>query len=161
MTRPPTVSTNDDPADAPAPCHRPGGRHRGDHRRPRPPVAPSTGLLGRITLDGAAFHISRVRRCPEHENQLLHEAVPAYDSQGQAAGRVATAATSPHVSGDTARTASIGHFDATAWLSEHGTEYGPRQIRGNESRHDEPRTRASDRGCRTYADPTQEPGARQ
>lgn len=34
---------------------------------------------------------------------------------------VATAHTSPHVSGDTI---DIGPSDATAWLSEHGAEYG-------------------------------------
>jgi len=46
-------------------------------------------------------------------------------------------------------------FDATAWLSEHGAEYGPCQTYSNESWHYEVRPRAVGRGCPPmYADST-------
>jgi hypothetical protein len=52
----------------------------------------------------------------------------------------------------------IGPFDATAWLSEHGAEYGLCQIYRNEPWHYEFRARAIDRRCpRMYADPSQDP----
>jgi zinc D-Ala-D-Ala carboxypeptidase len=68
---------------------------------------------------------------------------------------VATPNTSAHVSGDAV---DIGHFDATAWLSEHGAEYGLCQIYSNEPWHYELRPEASDYGCPPmYADPTHDP----
>ena len=64
---------------------------------------------------------------------------------------VATADTSAHVSGDAV---DIGHFDATAWLSEHGAEYGLCQIYSNEPWHYELRPQAIDHDCpRRYATP--------
>jgi hypothetical protein len=68
---------------------------------------------------------------------------------------VATADTSPHVSGDAV---DIEPFEATAWLSEHGARYGLCQIYGNEPWHYELRPEAIDHGCPPmYADPTHDP----
>jgi hypothetical protein len=68
---------------------------------------------------------------------------------------VATADTSPHVSGDAI---DIGHSDARAWLSEHGAAYGLCQIYSNEPWHYELRPEAIVHGCPAmYADPTQDP----
>ncbi|WP_344939449.1 hypothetical protein [Actinomadura miaoliensis] len=56
----------------------------------------------------------------------------------------------------------IGHPNATAWLTEHGAEYGLCQIYRNEAWHYEPSTHAIDRGCpRMYANPTQDPRMQQ
>ena len=57
---------------------------------------------------------------------------------------MATPETSPHVSGDAV---DIGTPDATAWLSEHGAEYGLCQIYRNEPWHYELRPEAIDHGC--------------
>ncbi|TLS41805.1 peptidase M15 [Streptomyces montanus] len=109
--------------------------------------------------DGVEFYVNSGWRSPGYQNQLLREAVSKYGSEDEAARRVATAATSPHVSGDAV---DIGHSDATAWLSDHGAEYGLCQIYRNEPWHYELRTRAIDRGCpRMYADPTQDPRMQQ
>ena len=55
-----------------------------------------------------------------------------------------------------------GPFDATAWLSEHGSEYGLCQIYGNEPWHYELRPEAIDHGCPPmYADPTHDPRMQQ
>jgi hypothetical protein len=98
-------------------------------------------------------------RSPEYQEQLLHEAVSKYGSEKEAARWVATPDTSPHVSGDAV---DIGSFDATAWLSEHGAEYGLCQIYSNESWHYELRPGAIDRGCPPmYADPTHDPRMQQ
>ncbi|PVE14114.1 hypothetical protein Y717_25180 [Streptomyces scopuliridis RB72] len=91
--------------------------------------------------------------------RALREAVSKYGSEDQAARRVATVATSPHVSGDAV---DIGHSDATAWLSKHGAEYGLCPIYRNEPWHYELRTNAIDHGCpRMYDDPTQDPRMQQ
>ncbi|WP_461062302.1 M15 family metallopeptidase [Streptomyces pseudoechinosporeus] len=109
--------------------------------------------------DGVEFYVNSGWRSPEYQNQLLREAVSKYGSEDEAARWVATAATSPHVSGDAV---DIGRSDATAWLSEHGAEYGLCQIYRNEPWHYELRTEAIDRGCpRMYADPTQDPRMQQ
>jgi hypothetical protein len=72
---------------------------------------------------------------------------------------VATPDTSAHVSGDAV---DIAPFDATAWLSEHGAEYGLCQIYSNEPWHYERRPEAIDRGCPPmYADPTRDPRMQQ
>jgi zinc D-Ala-D-Ala carboxypeptidase len=94
-------------------------------------------------------------RSPEYQNRLLRQAVSKYGSAEEAARWVATAETSPHVSGDAV---DIGPSGATAWLSEHGAEYGLCQIYGNEPWHYELRPEAVDHGCpRMYADPTHDP----
>jgi hypothetical protein len=109
--------------------------------------------------DGVEVYVTSGWRSPEYQNLLLREAVSKYGSEDAAARWVATAATSPHVSGDAV---DIWHSDATAWLSKHGAEYGLCQIYRNEPWHYELRTNAIDRGCpRMYADPTQDPRMQQ
>jgi zinc D-Ala-D-Ala carboxypeptidase len=108
---------------------------------------------------GIEFYVNSGWRSPEYQNRLLGEAVSKYGSEEEAARWVATAETSPHVSGDAV---DIGSFDATAWLSEHGAEYGLCQIYGNEPWHHELRPEAIDHGCpATYADPTHDPRMQQ
>ncbi|MFI6279773.1 M15 family metallopeptidase [Streptomyces sp. NPDC050988] len=105
--------------------------------------------------NGVELYVNSGWRSPEYQNQLLREAVAKYGSQDEAARWVATAATSPHVSGDAV---DLGHSDTTVWLSKHGSEYGLCQIYRNEPWHYELRTHAIDYGCpRMYADPTQDP----
>ena len=105
--------------------------------------------------EGVEFVVDSGWRSREYQNQLLREAVSEYGSEAEAARWVATAETSAHVSGDAV---DIGPFDATAWLSEHGAEYGLCRIYGNEPWHYELRPDAIDHGCPpTYADPTQDP----
>ena len=69
---------------------------------------------------------------------------PTYGSEEEAARWVATADTSAHVSGDAV---DIGSSDATAWLSEHGAQYGLCPIYDNEPWHFELRPEAIDQGC--------------
>jgi zinc D-Ala-D-Ala carboxypeptidase len=105
--------------------------------------------------DGIEYVVDSGWRSPEYQHQLLREAVSEYGSEEEAARWVATADTSPHVSGDAI---DIGPSDATAWLSEHGAEYGLCQIYGNEPWHYELRPEAVDHGCPAmYADPTHDP----
>jgi zinc D-Ala-D-Ala carboxypeptidase len=109
--------------------------------------------------DGVEFDVDSGWRSPEYQNQLLREAVSEYGSEEEAARWVATAETSPHVSGDAV---DIGPFDATAWLTEHGAQYGLCQIYSNEPWHYELRPEAIDRGCPPmYADPTHDPRMQQ
>ena len=105
--------------------------------------------------DGVDFFVDSGWRSPEYQERLLHEAVSKYGSAEEAARWVATPDTSAHVSGDAV---DIGPSDATAWLSEHGAEYGLCQIYGNEPWHYELRPEAGDRGCPPmYADPAHDP----
>jgi zinc D-Ala-D-Ala carboxypeptidase len=109
--------------------------------------------------DGVEFFVDSGWRSPEYQEQLLREAVSKYGSEEEAARWVATPNTSPHVSGDAV---DIGHSDATAWLSEHGAEYGVCQIYANEPWHYELRPEAVDHGCPAmYADPTHDPRMQQ
>jgi D-alanyl-D-alanine carboxypeptidase len=109
--------------------------------------------------DGVEFYVISGWRSPEYQIQLLREAVSKYGSEQEAARWVATADTSPHVSGDAV---DIGSVDATAWLSEHGAEYGLCQIYNNEPWHYELRPEATDHGCPpTFADPTRDPRMQQ
>jgi D-alanyl-D-alanine carboxypeptidase len=109
--------------------------------------------------DGIEFYVSSGWRSAEYQNQLLREAVSEYGSEEEAARWVATADTSAHVSGNAV---DIDSFDATAWLSEHGAEYGLCQIYRNESWHYELRPQAVDRGCPPmYADLTHDPRMQQ
>lgn len=109
--------------------------------------------------DNVTFYVNSGRRSPAYQDQLLREAVSTYGSEDEAARWVATADTSPHVSGDAV---DLGQSDATAWLSEHGAEYGVCQIYRNEPWHYELRPEAIDDGCPVmYADPTQDPRMRQ
>lgn len=105
--------------------------------------------------DGIEFQVNSGWRSPDYQDALLQDAVSEYGSEGEAARWVATAETSPHVSGDAI---DIGPVDATSWLSQHGAAYGLCQIYVNESWHYEFRPAAVYRGCPpTYADPTQDP----
>jgi zinc D-Ala-D-Ala carboxypeptidase len=108
---------------------------------------------------GVEFFVDSGWRSPEYQNQLLREAVSEYGSEEEAARWVATAETSAHVSGDAV---DIGPFDAMAWLSEHGAQYGLCRIYSNEPWHYELRPDAIDHGCPpVYADPTHDPRMQQ
>jgi zinc D-Ala-D-Ala carboxypeptidase len=109
--------------------------------------------------DGVEFLVNSGWRSPEYQEQLLQDAVAEYGSVEEAARWVATADTSPHVSGDAV---DVAPDEATAWLSEHGAEYGLCQIWGNEPWHYELRPEAIDHGCPPmYADPTEDPRMQQ
>ncbi len=109
--------------------------------------------------DGVEFFVNSGWRSPEYQEQLLHEAVSKYGSEEEAARWVATPTTSAHVSGDAV---DIGPFDARAWLSKHGAEYGLCQIYSNEPWHYELRPDAIDDGCPPmYTDPTHDPRMQQ
>ncbi|MCX5205187.1 D-alanyl-D-alanine carboxypeptidase family protein [Streptomyces sp. NBC_00237] len=109
--------------------------------------------------DGVVFQVNSGWRSPRYQNQLLREAVSTYGTAAEAARWVATAKTSPHVSGEAV---DLGRSAATAWLSEHGAAYGLCRIYQNEPWHYELRTEAIDHGCpRRYADPTEDPRMRQ
>jgi zinc D-Ala-D-Ala carboxypeptidase len=109
--------------------------------------------------DGVEFVVNSGWRSPAYEEQLRREAVSKYGSEEEAARWVATSETSAHVSGDAI---DIAPFDAMAWLSEHGAEYGLCQIYSNEPWHYELRPEAIDRGCPPmYADPTHDPRMQQ
>ncbi|WP_374947749.1 M15 family metallopeptidase [Agreia sp.] len=109
--------------------------------------------------DGIAFHMNSGWRSREYQDRLFRQAVSEYGSEAQAARWVATADTSAHVSGNAV---DIEPSDATAWLSEHGAEYGLCRIYLNEPWHYEPRSDAVGHGCPAmYADPTRDPRLRQ
>ena len=109
--------------------------------------------------DGVDFYVEGGWRSPEYQDQLLREAISEYGSEAEAARWVATAQTSAHVSGDAV---DIGPSAATAWLSEHGAEYGLCEIYSNEPWHYELRPEASAHGCPpAYADPTHDPRMQQ
>jgi zinc D-Ala-D-Ala carboxypeptidase len=121
------------------------------------------GALRQAATDAAAggveFFVDSGWRSPAYQEQLLHDAVSKYGSEEEAARWVATPDTSPHVSGDAI---DIGHFEARAWLSEHGAQYGLCRIYGNEPWHYELRPEAIDHGCPPmYADPTHDPRMQQ
>ena len=107
---------------------------------------------------GIELQINSGWRTPAYQEQLLREAVAEYGSEEEAGRWVANANTSAHVSGDAV---DIGPFEAMAWLSEHGAEYGLCQIYRNEPWHYELRPEATSRRCpRMYADPTKDPRMR-
>jgi zinc D-Ala-D-Ala carboxypeptidase len=105
--------------------------------------------------DGIALFVVSGWRSPAYQDALLREAISKYGSEAEAARWVATADTSPHVSGDAV---DIEPYDAMGWLSRHGGRYGLCQIYRNEPWHYELRPSATERGCpRMYADPTDDP----
>jgi len=107
---------------------------------------------------GFDFHVVSGWRAPSYQDELFREAVSKYGSQEEAERWVATASTSPHVSGDAI---DIGPVDAAAWLSAHGAEYGLCQIYRNEPWHFELRSASPDRRCPPmYADPAHDPRMR-
>jgi hypothetical protein len=125
-----------------------------------------TGLLDALRRaakaaanDRVVFQVNSGWRSPRYQNQLLREAVSKYGTAAEAARWVATAKTSPHVSGEAV---DLGRSAATAWLAEHGAAYGLCRIYQNEPWHYELRADAIDRGCpRRYADPTEDPRMQQ
>lgn len=107
------------------------------------------------TAESVEFVLTSGWRSKSYQNQLLDEAISEYGSVAEAARWVATADTSPHVSGDAI---DVGSSDAITWLSEHGAAYGLCQIYANEPWHYELRPEAKERGCPSmYADPTHDP----
>jgi LAS superfamily LD-carboxypeptidase LdcB len=120
------------------------------------------GALRRAAIDaahnGVELFVDSGWRSPGYQEELLDEAVARYGSPEEAARWVATPNTSAHVSG---AAVDIG-LEGTAWLSEHGAEYGLCQVYDNEPWHYELRPRAVDHGCPpTYADPTHDPRMQQ
>jgi zinc D-Ala-D-Ala carboxypeptidase len=108
---------------------------------------------------GVDFYVDSGWRSAEYQERLLRDAVSKYGSEEEAARWVASPNRSAHVSGDAV---DIRPSAATAWLSEHGAEYGLCQIYGNEPWHYELRPEAVDVGCPPiYADPTQDPRMQQ
>ena len=145
----------------------PGDAARREHHGPRPAIAnldPALlGALRQAEMDaagnGVEFSINSGWRSSGRQEKLLQEAISEYGSEEAAARWVATADTSPHVSGDAV---DIGASDATAWLSERGASYALCQIYGNEPWHYELRPEAIDDGCPPmYADPTDDPRMQQ
>jgi LAS superfamily LD-carboxypeptidase LdcB len=109
--------------------------------------------------DGVDLQVTSGWRSQAYQKQLLREAVSEYGSEEEAARWVATPETSPHVSGDAV---DLGPSDATAWLSDHGSDYGLCQIYGNEPWHYELRPGSVGHGCPpAYADPTHDPRMQQ
>jgi zinc D-Ala-D-Ala carboxypeptidase len=138
--------------------------HRGDENPEVDNLDPD--LLGALrqaeadaAADGVEFTINSGWRSAEYQEHLFREAVSEYGSEEEAARWVATADTSPHVSGDAV---DIGPAEAAAWLTEHGADYGLCQIYDNEPWHFELRADAIDGGCPAmYADPTDDPRMQQ
>ncbi|MFF0726591.1 M15 family metallopeptidase [Streptomyces sp. NPDC004134] len=115
--------------------------------------------LRKAATDAAAYGVEiRVNsgwRSPAYQDRLLRDAIGKYGSEEEAARWVATAETSPHVSGDAV---DLGESDATMWLFEHGAAYGLCPVYRNEPWHYELRTEAIGGRCPPmYADPTQDP----
>jgi len=105
--------------------------------------------------DGIELSVNSGWRSPTYQSQLLRAAISEYGSEEEATRWVATAETSPHVSG---KAVDIGAVEAVTWLAEHGADYGLCRIYRNEPWHYELRPQAIDGGCpRTYADPTRDP----
>jgi len=104
---------------------------------------------------GVTFYVNSGWRSRGYQNELLSVAVSTYGSESAAARWVATADTSPHVSGEAV---DIGKDEATAWLSRHGAKLGLCQIYVNEPWHYELRPAAREGRCPPmYADPTHDP----
>ncbi|WP_343831866.1 M15 family metallopeptidase [Glutamicibacter creatinolyticus] len=105
--------------------------------------------------DDIKFIVNSGWRSEAFQQQLLDEAVDRYGSKREAARWVATAQTSPHVSGNAI---DIGSYDARAWLDQHGRYYGLCTVYENEPWHFELRPEAVSQGCPApYTDPTEDP----
>lgn len=108
---------------------------------------------------GVALSVTGGWRSPEHQEQLLRDAVAEHGSPEEAARWVATAETSLHVSGDAV---DVGPAGAAAWLAANGAGYGLCPVYRNEPWHVELRPGAVDDGCPPlYADPTHDPRMQQ
>ena len=115
--------------------------------------------LRQAARDAAKYGVKMVVnsgwRSPEYQELLFRQAVSKYGSEEKAARWVATADTSPHVSG---HAVDIGPSRATAWLSKHGAKYRLCQVYRNEPWHYELRPEAIKDGCPPkYANPSHDP----
>ncbi|NGO79806.1 M15 family metallopeptidase [Streptomyces sp. YC504] len=115
--------------------------------------------LRRAATDaGITMSVNSGWRSADYQDDLLRKAVAQYGSEEEAARWVATAQTSPHVSGEAV---DLGPNAAQAWLSRHGAVYGLCQTYRNEPWHYELRPEAVRAGCPVmYADPTEDPRMR-
>jgi len=105
--------------------------------------------------DDIKFIVNSGWRSEAFQQQLLDKAVDRYGSKREAARWVATAQTSPHVSGNAIY---IGSYDAWVWLGQHGRYYGLCAVYENEPWHFEPRPEAvSQRWPAPFTDPTEDP----
>lgn len=105
--------------------------------------------------DGVSLVVNSGWRSADLQSRLLREAIATYGSEEEAARWVATAETSPHVSGDAV---DIGPWAGADWLGRHGEAYGLCQIYVNEAWHFEYRSEATTQGCpRMFLDPTRDP----
>jgi LAS superfamily LD-carboxypeptidase LdcB len=105
--------------------------------------------------DGIEVTVNSGWRSAQYQDRLFDEAVIQYGSEQEAARWVASADTSAHVSGGAV---DIGPYEAAAWLSEHGAQYGLCQIYDNEPWHFEFRPAAIAGGCPPmYFDATGDP----
>ena len=121
------------------------------------------GALRRASLDaeedGVEIVVNSGWRSPEYQEQLLRQAISEHGSRAAAARWVAPPERSAHVSGDAV---DLGPKEATAWLSEHGADYGLCRTYRNEPWHFELRLDAVHEGCPPmYADPTHDPRVQQ
>ena len=109
--------------------------------------------------DGIELQVHSGWRSPEHQQQLLDEAIAEYGSEEEARRWVATPETSSHVSGDAI---DIGPAEGTAWLAANGAAYGLCQTYRNEPWHYELHPEAVDGDCPPmYGDPTDDPRMQQ
>ena len=105
--------------------------------------------------EGVDIVVNSGWRSAEYQEHLLEEAIAEHGSREEAARWVSTPSTSLHVSGDAV---DVGPAEATAWLSEHGADYGLCRTYRNEPWHYELRPDAADAGCpQPYADPGHDP----
>jgi D-alanyl-D-alanine carboxypeptidase len=105
--------------------------------------------------EGVDIVVNSGWRSAEYQEHLLEEAIAEHGSREEAARWVSSPSTSLHVSGDAV---DVGPEEATAWLSEHGSEYGLCRTYRNEPWHYELRPDAADAGCpQPYADPRHDP----
>jgi hypothetical protein len=112
------------------------------------------GATAAATED-VTIYVNSGWRSRAYQDELLNEAVAEYGSRAAAARWVATADTSPHVSGEAV---DVGHAEAEQWLSKNGAQYGLCQIYRNEPWHYELRPHAIGGRCpRMYTDPSRDP----
>lgn len=105
--------------------------------------------------EGVTLVVNSGWRSPEHQEQLLRDAVREHGSHEEAARWVAPADRSAHVSGDAV---DVGPARAATWLAERGAAYGLCRTYENEPWHFELRPSAVGGRCpRRYADPTEDP----
>jgi hypothetical protein len=106
------------------------------------------GALRRAATDAAGdeveMFVTSGWRSRRYQERLFRQAISKYGSKEKATQWVATPGTSAHESGNAV---DIGPFDAMAWLSRHGADYGLCQIYHNEPWHYELRPEAVDNGC--------------